>query len=186
VRIDPDGLVDLRSDEDKAILEDPDVLAANGEIIEGTNLDKSMDQRVEYATIVTVDGESNYGATDVFTDDSQTSVGFRFTSGGKKTPAGESVAATIHSHPGSGKLDPRDPTSPFGFGGRSSGSCSKGGCTGDKKVGEVTGRPVYILNSSSSLVKYDPATGRDTTIMTRKDYKLYLKRAAVAFQERKQ
>jgi RHS repeat-associated protein len=184
VRIDPDGRVDLRSDEDKAILEDPDVLAANGEIIEGTNLDKSMDQRVEYATIVTNAGESDYGATEVFTSNSQTRVNYSFSSGGSETLEGESVAATIHSHPGSGRLDPRDPTSPFGFGGRSSGSCARGKCTGDKELGQITDRPVYILNANSTLVKYDPSTGKDVTIMTRKDYKRYLERAVTAFKAR--
>ena len=184
-RIDPDGRADKRTDKDLEILEDPDVLAASGEIAEMSNFDKSFDERLEFATII-FEEEQGINATKVFTSGSQTSVDFQFTAGGKKTTDGKLVVATIHSHPGTRLLEPGNPSSRRAIGGRSSGVCTKDGCTADKRVGEVTGSPVYILNAESNLIKYDPIERRDIRILTGKDYDDYLARAKQAMEARRQ
>ncbi len=177
--VDPDGLADKRSADDIALLEDPDVLRANALIIANTGLDGPLKDRVEFGTVVTKEGDGDFGTTPVTTSGSQLYVNFALKRSGDElvTPEGEEIAATIHSHVGTGRTDPANPLSRRLVGGRSSGACTKNGCSGDKGLAVETGAPVYILNAFDSLVKYDPKVGKDEIILSGKDYDAYVQRA---------
>jgi RHS repeat-associated protein len=169
-RIDPDGKADRRSQTDRAILEDLDVLADVATIMERTMYHKRLPDRREHGALITDLGGGDYGTDGVVTSGSPVRVDFRVARGGRTTVSGLPIAGTIHSHPGTGLLSP---------GVRTIGNQSS---PGDQNVARVTNSPAYILNGNRSMIRYDTASGRDVEILSRKEYAQYLQRAQAARQ----
>jgi RHS repeat-associated protein len=168
-RVDPDGRRDRRDARDRAILEDPDVLADVATIVQRTRFDRPLPQRTEHGAIITDLGGGAYGTDGVVTSGSPTHVDFTIAANGRTTTSGQTIAGTIHSHPGRGRIGNLQVLAH-----RSS--------PGDRNVARTTASPVYILNERRSLIKFDPATGRDTHILTRRDFQQFLQRAELARQ----
>ncbi len=177
LRVDPNGKKDRRTKQDRAILEDPDILAAVAAILERTGLDRPLQERQEVGAVFANLGNGDYDIDGgLVTDHRLNSVNLQLgrTEGGDiVTISGKELAGTMHSHPGSGpvKIDGKSLTL---LGGSASAK--------DREGAKITGRPSYILNSTTSMLKVESVNGKVvlTRILTRKDYKDYLERARQA------
>jgi hypothetical protein len=91
------------------------------------------------------------------------------------TVTGLALAATMHSHPGTGTII-KDGKKVQIIGGLAS--------RADKAQVELTGKPLFILNSTVALLRLNPGDKRATPVLTGKDYQSYLKRAEAAQDSR--
>ncbi len=179
-RVDPDGLKDRRSTEDIAILEDPDVLAAVAEIREQTLLDELLQDRQEAGATVAVSGNGDFDVPEgVVTQGNLKSVKLtlRRQSGGEiTTQGGKEVAATIHSHPGTGELT---------INGRRQRLVGGAASQADRRQVRVTGKPLYILNANQSVIRVilEGEKVKTKKILTKKDFRQFVDRAEAARED---
>jgi RHS repeat-associated protein len=175
--VDPDGRKDTRTTSDIAILEDPDVLAAVAEITELTGLDRPLQNRQEAGAVVADEGGGDYDISGgVVTQGNLASVGLalRKTGNGRYlTLSKKPIAATLHSHPGTGPVTVNGKSMTL-FGGAPS--------TADKTLVQSTGTLMFILNAEKNLIKVTYTQGKFTTtkVLTKKDYDEFLARARFA------
>jgi len=94
----------------------------------------------------------------------------RTKAGAVVTKSGKSLAGTIHSHVGSGKVK---------LGGQTKTLMGVSPSDADRDQARLTGKSVFILNADANLIKVVERSGKLVTqkILTRKDYIDYLKRA---------
>jgi RHS repeat-associated protein len=172
--IDPTGMKDKRSTSDKALLEDKEVLAAVDEILELSNLTSDLTNRQEAGAVVATTGTADFSIDGgVVTQGHINKVNFNLiqTDAGLKTAYGNELAATIHSHPGTGKVEVGGEKVTI-VGGRASDA--------DKNLAATTGKPAFILNSRQSMIRVDPNSGASQRVLTGKDYRAFLNRARAA------
>jgi RHS repeat-associated protein len=179
VRIDPDGQKDRRTAQDVAILEDPDILVAAADMLDQTGLDQPLQNRQEVGAVVAHLGGADYDIEGgIVTDRKLNTVRLevaRSTTGEVVTATGKELAATMHTHPGSG---------PVKIDGKSVTLLGGGASSKDRQQAQTTSKPVYILNANTSMIRVESVGGKvvTTRILTRKDYKEYLERARQAQQ----
>jgi RHS repeat-associated protein len=177
LRVDRNGRADVRTPLDKLILETPSVLARTAELVAKTNYGASqLSARREQGFII-AGQNGQYAAGPVFTSNKSNDVDFTFTKIGNSyfTPSGEPIAATMHSHPGTGfEMLPGGKIITIG----------SGASQNDKNLAAVTQAPVYIVQGTDSLIKYE--NGKQTSILTNADFSAYLQRAADEYARQQQ
>ena len=174
-RFDPDGREDKRSTQDKAILEDFDTLAMTGEAVSRTNLGASLlSQRTEQGLIVTDLGGGDYGAEGPYTSGQSNHVDFPLQKTGETitSPSGEAVAATVHTHPGTGFL--------MSATGTKVQTLRSGASNADRNLAEVTGAPAFVIQPNEAIIRVDPNTKKQERVLTDPELSDYLKRAEEA------
>ncbi|QQR72315.1 MAG: RHS repeat-associated core domain-containing protein [Holophagales bacterium] len=180
---DPTGLKDLKKTADKALLEDPQVLQVVGDIVKITNFSAPLAKRVEAGAVIVTDGNGDFnaeGGAKTDNDIGKVSLTLGRNSDGEVTSAsGRELAATMHSHVGTGKVP-----IPGGEKVLFAAFPSKA----DKVQASVTGKPVFILAGTSFLMKLEstgPSTYTTSRMLTGSDYADWLTRAAAATSEQK-
>ena len=174
---DPDGKKDRRTTSDIALLEDPDVLVAIAGIVRQTRLDLPLQDRQEAGAVVSDLGKGDFGIDGrVVTQQRLTSVTFELginSQGQIVAKSGKPLAATIHSHPGTGKITLGGVRTTI-VGGRASRQ--------DRAQAKQIGKPVFIVNENKSLIKVTPkgTKTKSRPVLTGKDFKAFLNRARAA------
>jgi RHS repeat-associated protein len=183
VFIDPSGMRDDRSKEDKAFLEDADVLVAVAEIITLTKLgEPQLSSRQEAGAAFGVENGDYFLDGKVETQGKVNEVNLvlqRFKEGPRKgeitSQSQKELAATMHSHPGTGEVT-IDGKRAMAWGGAAS--------KADKDQVQLTGKPLYILNAKVALLKLTPGERKATVILDGGDYREYLRRAEAAVSKK--
>ncbi|MDQ7008372.1 MAG: RHS repeat-associated core domain-containing protein, partial [Acidobacteriota bacterium] len=165
-RVDPDGMKDRRDDQDKAILEDPEVKAAVREAWVESNPDgNSGDDMQEVGFVVTQPVPGDYRATDLVTDGKPTSVALPEPDSDGNLE-GEPVAATVHTHPAEGEF-----VTNTGTGNSERGR--EGMSRADTRNVDETGVAGYVVGRRA-LYRYRPGDRRPKRVLTGKDLRKYL------------
>lgn len=150
------------------------MLIAAAEILEQSNLPAPLSERQEAGAVVASEGQGDYSIDGgVVSQGRVNTVSLRLrmlADGSIVTVSGKPLAATMHSHPGVGRVT-IDGKRLMLWGGAASAA--------DREQARTTGKPVYILNSHLSMLRVDAATGRATTILNGKDYRAYIERATM-------
>jgi RHS repeat-associated protein len=178
VRYDRNGMADYRTDNDKAILENPRVLITVGEMIQQSRLRGPATRQRESGTIVIRNGDGSLGTTETTVGKTRNrTVTQPAIFNGIVAGTGEHAEARIHTHtaqqyvldPTDGRFKPTDPSSTKG---------SK-----DRENAQAANKPSYVLNSTTSLFNYDAGQNRDVPLLTEQDYQDYMDRATKAFED---
>lgn len=160
----------LRFDNERAMLESDAVLSAIGKIIDRSGYEKPFEQRAECGVQVTSSEDGGFSTTEILTDNLLGSVTMPFVKDGDRVLAVDNrpLITDIHSHPGAGSTAGRD-TRKYYHPSLAS--------EPDKRHARALNRPIYIVNGTWSLLRYDPATDRTTVVFARGEYRRYLERA---------
>ena len=172
--IDPDGQADRRTDQDKKITEDPDVMVAVVEIV-----DNMAEDGNEWGVQIVVAGENDFDTEGVFTSGKKNEIDFSFrkdsNTGEIRSEGSQPLAAVMHGHPqASGLADPFKKTSgPNRVLGTEASPA-------DKNVATVAQRPNFVIVKDKMMLKVAPVPGgkaKSTRVLTKSDYRDYLERA---------
>jgi len=171
--VDPTGEVDRRSDADKAIFDDPDVMEAVVEMLELTLLEEPLEDRQEAGFAVADEGSGDFSVDGgVVTSNTINQVNIpvrRVKKTGEIVTASEKeLAATVHSHTGTGTVR---------IGIRKIKLRGNQASPADKQLFRVTGKPVYFFNGRTSLLRRAPnpkGKVRTTTILDGAELRAYL------------
>jgi len=174
-RVDPDGRADLRTADDKAVLDTPSVMLAIGEAMHKTHWEaKTLNQQIEYGFEIT--GRGPYSAEKVFTSQKNRHIDFPFAANNKKiilpalTPGGLLLAATFHTHLQAGFLMSNQGVE----------TVIHGESRGDKDTAAASQRPVYVADTRS-LIRVDP-NGVKHDVLTGGDYINFRDRMLLAYR----
>lgn len=176
MRRDPDGRIDRRTDSDKAILEDPDVLAGIATMMDMSGINLPLSRRVEVAAVIVKDGK-RFRVDGFQTDNmlkSVTIVTSRRSIGGPEIGRNtrKEVATTIHTHPGTGRVKLADGSITTLAGGVAS--------PPDRKAAAKFGAPQFIINADKSVVKVQPTgpkKAKSISVLTGTDAEAFFARA---------
>jgi len=171
--IDPDGRADLRTDEEKRVLESPDVQAAVGKIMDNGAKDGN-----EWGAEVVNQADGSVSTEEVCTSGMEGQINFTFTkdpeTGGLQSEGGQELNSTIHGHPqASGLKDPFKKTSGPNL------IVGEFGSTADGNLARVTGKPAYVVVEDKMLLRVTPRGKngfKSKKILTKKDFQAYVQR----------
>jgi len=166
VLIDPRGLKDKRTDEDKKVLDDPDVKQRTQEAWEESNPDaRDGDdmQEVGFNTTETSDGEVNAKGTE--TQGNPRNVNLTDPDENGEID-GEKAGPTVHTHPAGGRWVTNPET-----GKRQKGKHSHS--ADDKDNVRDSGRTSYVV-SRKGIYRYGPGDKRPKKVLSGKHFKEYM------------
>jgi RHS repeat-associated protein len=173
LRVDRDGLIDLRTDQEKQVFESRSVLAAAGHVAQFSQFGHTTASSHESGFIV-INLPGGGPAATLFTTGKSNvptpHVNLPEVINGTVTLTGQQALALVHSHLG-------DVTLPTGV--RTNGEKSS---DLDKAAAKEADRPNYILDTTTEMLRVD-TSGQTTVIMDGEDYADYLKRAAAAYKD---
>jgi uncharacterized protein RhaS with RHS repeats len=157
--IDPDGLKDARSAEDKEILEDSDVKEAIHDAWDQSKPEANPDNRQEVGFSVEESGPGQYSTTALQSQGDPVNIGLTIT---------KDSAATVHTHPvGNNSVTNKQSGKPERHAERPGNA--------DKKLAKNSKVPAYVV-AKKRMYRVDPATRKVKKVLTGKDFKKYMKK----------
>ncbi len=174
-RIDPDGKVDRRSDEDRRITENPVVLKTSGQLIATTS------SNAEYGALVGEKTNGDFVSSGIYTSNHPGQVSHlqavEKDKSGNVTIKDTGIAPTrtLHTHLTSGKAYPVPGTNQ-----NFTPTATDEPSTNDKTFAQGTGVAGYIVVPSAKVLVKVKTDGTYEVVLSKRDYRKWAKRARKA------